>query len=72
MLVTGMSDLKLQNRVADSRTVSANDTIRDQVRDLVQRNVDFGVELMELDYQPVESRSIWSLKRDEVRHSDVV
>ena len=40
-------------------TVSANERVRDELRDLIQMYLDTGVRLLELDYQPAERRRSW-------------
>ena len=40
-------------------TVSANERIRDELRDLIRVYLDTGVRLLELDYQPAERRRSW-------------
>ena len=39
--------------------VSANEQVRDELRDLVQSRLD-KITLLELDYQPAEKRRFWN------------
>ena len=42
--------------------VSANEEIRDGLRDLIQPQLDLGVRLLKLDYQPAKKRrGMWPL-----------
>ncbi len=61
VLVTGKSAEPLgESLKLTINTVSANEQIRDELRDLIQPYLDQGVRLLELDYQPAERRrGLW-------------
>lgn len=45
------------------REVSANNRVRDQLRELVQQHVDEDIRFLELDFQPTKARVWWSSRR---------
>ncbi|KAI9753306.1 MAG: hypothetical protein M4579_005225 [Chaenotheca gracillima] len=43
-------------------TVSTNSSLRDQVRRLIQKGMDEGIKLLELEFQPMEKSVVWTTK----------
>jgi len=51
--------------------VSANNKVRDHLRELVQKYVDEDVRFLELDYQPSKTSSFWSSQRKRAQDHNV-